>query len=132
MRLIADDLWAILTVWGEARGESFLGKVGVAEVIRNRMARRFLSDGTVIGTVLKSYQFSCWNTSDPNRLHMARLEDDSPMYHECARAWTESASTIVTQGAVAYLNPRALPQLPAWYDPAAITLREGRHEFLKL
>lgn len=132
MRVIPDDAWAVLTLYGEARGESFLGKVAVGEVIRTRMARKYLSDGSVVGTVLKPYQFSCWNTNDPNRLLMARLEDDAPIYRECARAWTESAFTIVTQGAVCYLNPRALTQLPTWYDPAAITLREGRHEFLKL
>lgn len=132
MRAVADDVWAVLTLLGEARGESFLGKVAVAEVIRNRMARRYLSDGSVVGTVLKPYQFSCWNTNDPNRLVMARAEADGPAFLECARAWAESATTITTRGAVAYLNPHILPQLPSWYDETKITLKEGHHVFLAL
>ena len=132
MRAVPDEVWAVLTLIGEARGESYLGKVAVAEVIRNRMTRKFLSDGTVVGTVLKPYQFSCWNTNDGNRLVIARTDLATPAYRECLRAWEESLTTISTQGAVAYLNPAILPQLPSWYDETKVTLKEGHHVFLKL
>lgn len=141
MRLLPDDAWAIATIWGEARGESQLGKVAVAEVIRNRMVRRLCSDGTVAGTVLWPFQFSAWNTSDPNRRRMATLDTEDPILLDCRAAWEESEHTIATLGATHYLNPSVLSRLPAWAadpdDPtrlheAAVTLREGRHVFLKL
>lgn len=131
-RLIPDEVWATLTLLGEARGESFLGKVAVGEVIRTRMARKYLSDGTVSDTVLRAYQFSSWNTTDQNRLAMARADSTHPLYQECARAWAESERTIVTQGATHYLAPAVVAKLPPWYDPTKITFREGGHEFLRL
>lgn len=52
----SDEALAALTVYLEARGESFAGKLAVAAVIRNRMERRYQSDGTIAGTVLRPRQ----------------------------------------------------------------------------
>lgn len=144
-RLIPDDLWGALTLYGEARGESYLGKVAVGEVIRNRMARGLASDGTVVGTVLKPKQFSCWLDGDPNRLAIARVEDTDPAWQSCVAAWAESALSIATRGATHYLNVplvRSIAgRLPAWASEASdsqrvavrlVTLVEGHHTFLKL
>ena len=59
-RLIPEDKLAILTIAQEALAEPFEGKLAVAEVIRNRMKQRYMSDGTVEGTVLRAWQFSGW------------------------------------------------------------------------
>jgi len=56
------------TLWGEARGESELGQIAVAWVIRNRAedpGKDWWGD-TVADVCLKPSQFSCWNKSDPN------------------------------------------------------------------
>jgi spore germination cell wall hydrolase CwlJ-like protein len=53
------DLYA-LTIWTEARGEPYEGKVAVSRVIANRIAHRYASDGTVAGTVLRYDQFSAF------------------------------------------------------------------------
>lgn len=47
-----------LNVYQEAGGESDDGKAAVARIVKNRMAHKFFSDGTVYGTVLAKDQFS--------------------------------------------------------------------------
>lgn len=49
---------AALVVWSEARGELPEGRRAVYQVVRNRMAKKYLSDGTIAGTVLSKDQFS--------------------------------------------------------------------------
>lgn len=100
MRLVNDDSWAIMTIAGEALGEPFIGKIAVAEVIRNRMRRGYASDGTVIGTVLRAKQFSMWD--DKARLLAARIDDEHPKVQDCIKAWELSATSNVTNGAVLY------------------------------
>ena len=53
------------TVWGEARGETISGMVGVAWTIKNRMARSPWPN-TVMAVCLQPLQFSAWNPNDPN------------------------------------------------------------------
>jgi spore germination cell wall hydrolase CwlJ-like protein len=65
MRPLNDKEYVALTIYGEARGESFDGKMAVASVLRNR----FLSHrwGISYASVcLSPKQFSCWNVEDPN------------------------------------------------------------------
>lgn len=93
--LIGDNTWGILCVWAEARGEPYEGMVAVGNVVRERTARRFYSDGTVAGTVIAPHQFSWMNTSDSQRARVltARWGDDR--MELAAKAWFESAHNIV-------------------------------------
>lgn len=100
MRVVDDEAWAIMTIAGEALGEPMIGKIAVAEVIRNRMARKYASDGTVIGTVLRAKQFSMWD--DKARLLAARIDDKDPKVRECIDAWIESEHSTISKGAVLY------------------------------
>lgn len=61
----ARDIAALLaTVRGEARGEPAEGKRLVAEVLARRAQKR----GTSIEhEAHRPWQFSCWNSADPNR-----------------------------------------------------------------
>ena len=104
MRLISDDALATLTIWQEARNQTFIGMCAVGEVIRNRMARRYNSDGTVAGTVCRAWQFSGWNTQDPNRVPSLKLDDSDPLVQLCRKAWYTSQATTYAKGAVLYLN----------------------------
>lgn len=131
MKLVSDDNWAIMTIWGEARGEDYLGKVAVAEVIRNRMKRKYSSDGTASNTCLKKLQFSCWNHDDPNRLFMAKLDDEDPIVRECIKAWEESKTTNLTKGAVLYCNLKVLDYIPSWAKMENQTVVIGRHNFFR-
>lgn len=48
------------TIWGEARGESAEGQIGVACVIRNRVNDPAWWGDNYLDVCLKSGQFSCW------------------------------------------------------------------------
>jgi N-acetylmuramoyl-L-alanine amidase len=81
------DIWdAVRTLYGEARGETYEGKVAVAHVILERQAvakamkqrtgknHPLFGDGSLSGVCLAPYQFSCWNPSDPNAAKLAALK----------------------------------------------------------
>ena len=55
------------TLYGEARGEGYRGMQAVANVIMNRVKKGGWYGASVKDVVLKPYQFSCWNVTDPNR-----------------------------------------------------------------
>jgi cell wall hydrolase len=128
--LVNPAVWAVLTIDQEARGESFEGKLAVAEVIRNRTLRKYQSDGTVQGTVLKPYQFSGWNTSDPNRAIAARRAAVTGQMAEAILAWQTAVveSTDVAKGALLY---HADHVSPAWAAHATIRklTKIGAHTF---
>jgi spore germination cell wall hydrolase CwlJ-like protein len=127
MKLINPDALGILTIWQEARGEPYEGKVAVGEVIRNRMARCYSSDGTVAGTIGKPYQFSGWNTLDPNFLPSLKIDDTDPVVAECIRAWYESRTTTHAKGAVLYCNMNLAHPFWARDDKKVATI--GSHSF---
>jgi N-acetylmuramoyl-L-alanine amidase len=128
--LVPDDIWAILTIWQEARGETHIGRVAVGEVIRNRMKRKYTSDGTASGTCLRAWQFSGWNTDDPNRVGCAKLDTEDPMVKDCVRAWLESATSNYTNGAVLYYA-KTMPKVPDWANSSKVSfIKEiGNHRF---
>jgi spore germination cell wall hydrolase CwlJ-like protein len=129
MKLFNEEAFAIATIWQEARGESYDGKCAVGEVIRNRMKRRYTSDGTVLGTTLRPFQFSGWNTQDPNRIPALRLDDSDPLVQECKRAWQDSENTNFSKGAVLYLNPEAVNRMPDWVANTVRVAIVGAHHF---
>lgn len=133
VRLVDDAIWGILTVLQEASSEPYSGKVAVAEVIQRRARERFFSDGTIPGTVLKPYQFSGWNSKDPNRIRVAKLDDSLPVVRDAIEAWHEAErGSDLTHGALLYYNPRIVP-MPAWAYPevAVQTAVIGSHQFYR-
>lgn len=130
MRLFSDTALAAATIWQEARGEPYEGKLAVAEVIRNRMRVRYTSDGTIAGTVLRPHQFSGWNSDDVNRIPSLKLDDADKVVADCIRAWKEAAekNTDVAKGALLYYAPALV--FPAWARSCREVARIGRHVFL--
>lgn len=60
-----ERLCLYMTIWGEGRGESMLGKELIANVILNRVASDRYPD-TICGVVKQKWQFSMWNENDVN------------------------------------------------------------------
>ena len=130
MRLIPDDTLAIITIWQEARNQGPEGQLAVAEVIWRRMKTRYSSDGTVAGTVLRPWQFSGFNTEDPNRVPSFKLDDANPTVKACKAAWElAKAGSNTTKNAVLYLNPKVVPRLPAWVGKSKKVATIGDHQF---
>jgi N-acetylmuramoyl-L-alanine amidase len=66
-----------LVVWREARGEIEAAKVGVAWTIRNRVMKPGWWGTSWISVILKPFQFSSFNHSDPNATKMPDEDDHS-------------------------------------------------------
>jgi spore germination cell wall hydrolase CwlJ-like protein len=104
-----------MTIIGEAASEPYEGQVAVGRVIRNRMARKYSSDGTVIGTVLRPKQFSMWD--DKARLYAANIELDSETYKVAAAAWVDSGKNLELPAAVLYHTTAVHP---SWKDASTV------------
>ncbi len=120
-----DDL-AALTIYLEARGESFAGKLAVAAVIRNRMKMKYQSDGTVKGTVLKYRQFEPWNSQRP---HQVLVNLNNRRMQESILAWQlVQDGREVVDGAVLFYNPR-IARTPRWARVGHKVATIGGHDF---
>jgi len=125
----------ILTVEQEAGWEPFDGQLGVAYVIMNRSRS---SKSSVIDTVLRSMQFSCWNTDSPTRMNIDTIPDK--VLRDCYKAAVAAFFGLLpdpTKGATHYLNEGVTKKLrngtlPGWFDETKVTTRIGNHTFLKL
>jgi spore germination cell wall hydrolase CwlJ-like protein len=119
------------TVWGEARGEGWLGMEAVAWVIANRW-RSDRWNQNLSNVCFQPLQFSCWNPNDPN-LPKLRVVDHSDRLF--------SIATIVSL--VAVMNETADPTFgadhyhsvkitPEWdYNKLTRTMQVGNHVFYK-
>ena len=132
--LIPEWVWGVNTVAQEASSEPFEGKVAVAEVIRNRTKTNFFSDGTVYSTVLWPYQFSGWNTKDPNRIRVAKMDLTHPMMIECIQAYEEAfvRNSNIVAGANLY-HAVTMKDYPPWTADLKVSRvkQVGRHIFYK-
>lgn len=123
---------AIATIMGEAGNETFEGKLAVASVIRNRMEKKYTSDGTVAGTVLYPKQFSMWNTTDKARLWACSFPADHPKAQECARAWEQSAIARPVGDSVLY-HADYIAAPPWALSPLTEFVKQiGRHRFFRV
>ncbi|MGC1304616.1 MAG: cell wall hydrolase [Caulobacteraceae bacterium] len=130
-----DDVsWLALCVWDEARGEVCLGQAAVAQVVLNRAARKYASDGTVKGAILGRFQFSGFWFAMENGHYTQISGDQADAEHEAAilyaqaqkdRAWASCLIVARTVLAKSYTSPmpqwaalRSEPNTVLYYNPA--------------
>jgi hypothetical protein len=121
------------TVYGEARGETTLGREAVANVVMNRV-RSPRYPNTIGQVCTQPFQFSCWNANDPNfpKIRSIRLGDNA-LFDECYAAGERVVKGVVpdhTHGALHYYSSRIPP--PSWVtnSPSAVMTAEiGTHRF---
>jgi N-acetylmuramoyl-L-alanine amidase len=65
-----------LTIYGEARGEKYEGKVAVGSVILERVEHRDWDGKTIHEVCLMPYQFSCFLPGDKNFKALKLIADD--------------------------------------------------------
>jgi len=126
-----------LAVYGEARGESIEGKVAVASVITNRLARRGWYGKTLQEVILKPYQFSCFLENDPNHDLLVSIAmnyvEYLGTYDALRQAWWVAlgfldgwlASNVA--GATNYFADY-IPK-PGWATDMEYITKIGRHSF---
>lgn len=126
------------TIWGEARGESVKGMEAVAMVIMNRFVRaarwtlkgkKIWWGGTIREICLKPYQFSCWNTNDPNRQKLNSVDEQDQAFVICkrvARRAVNGALQDQLEGATHYHSKGITPY---WSLGKAPCCEIGNHIF---
>lgn len=134
MRLISDEALAVITIWQEANGEPYIGKVAVGEVILRRKKLKLFSDGSIAGTVAHRKQFSGWNDDPQNNallIRSLRIDDSWPQVQACVNAWREAVGgSSYSNGATHYFNPKIVT--PAWAAEMIKVASIGNHDFYRL
>lgn len=125
------DLLMTTTIWGEARGESWDGKIAVGYVIQNRVNdRRF--GKTHIKVMLARKQFTCFNTRKSKRKLRNPLKYDSlEVWTECwktAKLVLEKMVKDPTDGATHYHRADIEPY---WAKSMGFTKQIGNHKFYR-
>lgn len=116
-----------LCVWREARGESFVGKMLVAQVIENRVTDRRWPDNYE-DAILQPWQFSSFNPSDPNVQKFPREDDQT--WPDCVGAADEVLSNSEPISSANHYHVIGLH--PAWANPDKVVATEGHHVFYHL
>jgi N-acetylmuramoyl-L-alanine amidase len=122
------------TVYGEARGGPYPGKLAVAKVIVHRAADPRWPD-RIRDVCRQPYQFSCWLKGDPNRQRLLEATLEIPALRECLLAATMAicARDDPSKGANHYLTTELTRRSPPkWFDADKITAVVGAHTFLAL
>ena len=113
-----------LTIWREARGEGEPGMAAVYHVIANRAAAGRSWPVYPERVCLQAYQFSCWNSSDPQRDLYPKMGDNA---YALAAAICLQPGTDPTGGATAYYDT-SIPA-PSWATPENFTVQIGKVRF---
>ena len=127
--VISEDVWGILCIFAEARGEPLDGQIAVGQVIRNRTKARLFSKGTICSTVTWPSQFSWLNTNDPQRSRVFGVVWEDPAWEIAKNAWFQSEHRNLVDGATHYYADTIDP--PWWSKHMTQVVKIGRHVFLK-
>lgn len=118
------------TIYGEARGESKIGKMAVASVILNRYkSGKWFAGKTIEETCKKAWQFSCWNFGDPNREKLIKATKEE--LGECltiARDAVDGKFKDIVCGSCHYHTKQVQP---SWARGKVPTIEIGNHLFYK-
>ena len=108
-------------IYGEARGESPLGKLAVAHVVLNRVGKRSWYGRTIREVILKPWQFSAFNDNWPG-------VDDSCL--TVAELVLGEYTIDPTKGATHYWSRKILREPPPWASAMRETIRIDGHVFM--
>ncbi len=113
-----DKFLLSVCLWREARGQSDEAKRWIVHVILNRAkSGKKLWPATVPGVILQPWQFSSFNTDDPNSTKFPHPNQpaDFKAYESCCKV-VENPGTDPTGGAFYYhsLSPRDRTKWPKW------------------
>lgn len=124
---------ACQTVFMESRGEGPDGMRAVSWCLVNRhIAEKWFSGKTLAECCLIAYQFSCWNSTDHNRIAMARMVGDEQIFQDIDGYLGDALNADgddPTDGATHYIDSSITP--PAWANQAIKTATIGRLTFYK-
>jgi spore germination cell wall hydrolase CwlJ-like protein len=124
------------TIYGEARGELSRVEGGLSALIAvgNVVMNRCLKERTSLEQVCKRpFQFSCWNSTDPNFLEIEHATvRHTPEFLVCMHVAGELLSMNwpdLTNGATHYYAQYLT--VPYWVKDMQLRAKIGRHLFFK-
>ncbi len=122
------------TIYGEARGElnnfGLAPLIAVGNVVLNRFRKKFAN--SIADVCLAPYQFSCWNSKDPNYEKLKNLDESSTIFKTCleiARNLIEGKWPDLTDGCDHYHAKSIKPHWAGHLTPKRIF---GNHLFYSL
>lgn len=140
MRPLSERELVALTIYGESRGESMLGKMAVASVIRNRLeSGRW---GALYATVvLAPKQFSCWTIGDPNLAVIreigqslsADLTPTDPVVKQCLWIADGTVNGLLESTVLdaRHYYAASLEHPPSWAATGELVAQIGAHRFYR-
>lgn len=120
-----------ICVWREARGEPLEAQRGVWWVIQNR-ANDALNrwPKSKAGVVLEKFQFSSFNSNDPNASKIPGVADRA--FSQIGAMMDDSTTPDPTSGANAYHSYSNPSEYPAWATSDKFVVTIGNIHFYKL
>jgi N-acetylmuramoyl-L-alanine amidase len=122
-----------VAVYKEARGESFKGKIAVAEVIRNRKNHRTLFPKTFCGVIKQRGQFPWYTGPRSLQINPGQLKQhqDKRSYAESNKAVAEALNgSNVTHGSLYFVHRRVVKK-QRWLKKMKFQVRIGQHLYFK-
>ena len=124
------------TLYGEARGELYGGKVAVANVILHRVTTDIYGDNKpdwwgegIIGVCQKPGQFSCWNPNDPNRDKIMAVGPSDPVFAECIVIAEKAVMGLLPDLVFGSTHYHTVSVAPVWSRGHRPVIRIGAHLF---
>lgn len=119
------------TIWGEARGESSLGRKAVVHVIFNRLKtnnHHFMDQKTIASICLKKFQFSCWLFKN---IHQIKNDHVWKSVKRDVREAIEEYQRGIdhSNGAILYYSEEIVP--PLWIYDHIWVKQIGKHIFYR-
>lgn len=106
-------------IYGEARGESYVGQVAVGAVIMNRVASSSFPN-TISGVI---YQSGAFDAVSDGQINMTPDSTAKKAAQDAINGWDPS------YGAIYYFNPNTATNSWIWSRPVTVTI--GKHRFCK-
>ena len=106
-------------IYGEARGESYIGQVAVGAVIMNRV-KSSLFPNTIAGVI---YQKGAFDAVSDGQINMNPDNTAKKAAQDAINGWDPS------YGAIYYFNPATATNKWIWSRPTTVTI--GKHRFCK-
>lgn len=118
------------TIYGEARGEPQVGQEAVAFTVLNRIEKRSWWGRDIIRVCKYPWQFSCWNSNDPNSATLNTMAGNAseliPFLNVARRVLTGQAQNPIGKATHYYADYIAPP---SWVSGATFVTKIGRHLF---
>lgn len=106
-------------IYGESRGESYIGQVAVGAVIMNRVKSN-LFPNTIAGVI---YQSGAFDAVSDGQINMTPDSTATKAAQDAINGWDPS------YGAIYYFNPATATNKWIWSRPVTVTI--GKHRFCK-